>query len=59
MHDWWCAALKCFKKEVFDPVKERVRAAVLELAHQEREGDSIDHLLVKNVVQVRTHPPLI
>jgi len=45
-------ALKCFKKEVFDPVKERVRAAVLELAHQEREGDSIDHLLVKNVVQI-------
>jgi len=45
-------ALKCFKKEVFDPVKERVRAAVLELAFQEREGDSIDHLLVKNVVKI-------
>ena len=49
----WCfVALKCFKKEVFDLVKEKVRLAVLELAHKEREGDSIDHLLVKNVVQV-------
>jgi len=45
-------ALKCFKTEVFDPVKERVRDAVLSLAHTEREGDSIDHLLVKNVVQI-------
>lgn len=57
----WCAdspitaALKCFKTEVFDPVKERVREAVLELALKEREGDSIDHLLVKNVVKV-LHP---
>ena len=41
------AALKCYKK-VFDPVKEKV-CRMLELAHKEREGDSIDHLLLKSV----------
>lgn len=45
-------ALKCFKKEVFDPVKDRVRGAILELVGREREGESIDHLLMKNVVQI-------
>ena len=48
-----CTALKCFKKEVFDVIKERVRDATLKLVQNEREGDSIDHHLVKNVMLVR------
>jgi len=45
-------ALKCFKKEVFDVIKERVRDATLKLIQNEREGDSIDHHLVKNVMLI-------
>ena len=46
------AALKCFKAQVFDPIKDRVRAAMLDLIHNEREGDSVDHRLLKAIVSV-------
>jgi len=45
-------ALKCFKAQVFDPIKDRVRAAMLDLIHNEREGDSVDHRLLKAIVSI-------
>ena len=52
------AALKCFKAQVFDPIKDRVRAAMLDLIHNEREGDSVDHRLLKAIVSVLSQTPV-
>jgi len=45
-------ALKCFKAHVFDPIKARVRDAVLELVHTEREGETVDHRLLKAIISI-------
>merc|ERR1712054_228064 len=45
-------ALKCFKAHVFDPIKDRVRDAMLELIHSERESGEVDHRLLKAVVGI-------
>jgi hypothetical protein len=52
-------ALKCFKAQVFDPIKDRVRAAMLDLIHNEREGDSVDHRLLKAIVSVLSQPQFL
>lgn len=37
---------------MFDPIKERVRDAMLDLIHSEREGEGVDHRLLKAIVSV-------
>lgn len=44
--------LICFRDLVYTQVKTRARDALLALIHREREGESIDGMLVKNVLDI-------
>lgn len=45
--------MQCFKDVIHDVVTNDVRTAVLDLIQQEREGETVDHGLLKSVVEVR------
>jgi hypothetical protein len=45
--------MQCFKDAIHDVVTVDVRSAVLALIQQEREGETVDHGLLKSVVEVR------
>jgi hypothetical protein len=45
--------MQCFKDVIHDVVTVDVRSAVLVLVQQEREGETVDHGLLKSVVEVR------
>ena len=45
--------MQCFKDVIHDVVTVDVRSAVLVLVQQEREGEAVDHGLLKSVVEVR------
>ncbi|KAK9182920.1 hypothetical protein WN944_026068 [Citrus x changshan-huyou] len=44
--------LSCFRDLVFDPIKDKVKDAVIALIDREREGEEIDRTLVKNVLNL-------
>lgn len=50
--------MQCFKDVIHDVVTNDVRTAVLDLIQQEREGETVDHGLLKSVVEVRPVCPL-
>lgn len=50
--------MQCFKDVIHDVVTNDVRTAVLDLIQQEREGETVDHGLLKSVVEVRRGCPL-
>ena len=44
--------MTCFKKEIHDIVKVDVRSALLALVQREREGENVNHGLLKGIVEV-------
>lgn len=44
--------LLCFKDNVYKEMKDKARAAILQLIEKEREGDQIDRALLKNVLDI-------
>jgi len=44
--------LKCFRDEVYQSLQERTRDAVLALIDKERDGETIDRALLKNVLAI-------
>eukprot|EP01047_Picozoa_sp_COSAG01_P042466 COSAG01_NODE_3710_length_5770_cov_10.433962_9_plen_47_part_00 len=44
--------MQCFKDTIHDVITADVRSAVLALVQQEREGEAVDHGLLKSVVEV-------
>lgn len=46
------AGMQCFKDTIHDVITADVRSAVLALVQQEREGEAVDHGLLKSVVEV-------
>mmetsp|Transcript_15091 Transcript_15091/g.45575 ORF Transcript_15091/g.45575 Transcript_15091/m.45575 type:complete len:755 (-) Transcript_15091:786-3050(-) len=44
--------LICFRDQVYSDVKRRARDALLTLIDKEREGEKIDNMLVKNVLDI-------
>ena len=48
--------MQCFKDVIHDVVTNDVRTAVLDLIQQERQGETVDHGLLKSVVEVRQGP---
>jgi cullin 1 len=51
--------MQCFKDVIHDVVTNDVRTAVLDLIQQEREGETVDHGLLKSVVEVRVGCSLV
>ncbi|XP_060668932.1 cullin-1 [Ziziphus jujuba] len=45
-------ALACFRDQVYQELKARVRNAVISLIDQESEGEQIDRALLKNVLDI-------
>ena len=50
--------MQCFKDAIHDVVTADVRSAILALIQQEREGEAVDHTLLKDVVEVIDAPPV-
>ena len=46
------AGMTCFKMTIHEVVKADVRCAVLDLIQQEREGGTVEHGLLKRIVEV-------
>ena len=47
------AGMQCFKDAIHDVVTADVRSAILALIQQEREGETVDHTLLTDVVEVK------
>ncbi|XP_042392805.1 cullin-1-like [Zingiber officinale] len=45
-------ALSCFRNQVYQVIKGKVKDAVISLIDQEREGEQIDRALLKNVIDI-------